>query len=217
MKWSYSSWSLFKQCPKKYKALRIDKLYKQENTQALTYGKDAHKAAELYIRDGIPVSPAFAYMKDILDVLKNLEGEKHCELELGLTKELTPCDFNDPAVWWRGIADFVIKNGDVIHLIDYKSGANSRYADKAQLEILSLALFKHFPETNKVKAGLLFTVADDFIKETYHRSDTETLWLKWIVNIEEMEETEKHGRYNPKPNFTCRKYCPVTTCPHCGG
>jgi hypothetical protein len=41
-------------------------------------------------------------------------------------------------------------------VVDYKTGKSSRFADTRQLEILTLALFKHFPKVKRVKAGLLF-------------------------------------------------------------
>jgi hypothetical protein len=137
-------------------------------------------------------------------------------LELGLTEKLEPCAFDAPDVWWRGIIDLFIVRDVLAHLIDYKTGRNSRYADKDQLEILALAIFKHFPEVNRIKAGLLFVVAEVFIDEEYTREGIEQLWLKWINNIQQMEYAENHGRYNPNPNFTCRNHCPVADCPHHG-
>jgi hypothetical protein len=55
MQWSYSSISLFKQCPRKYHHLRILKDVVDPVTSYLMYGSDAHKAAEDYGRDGVPL------------------------------------------------------------------------------------------------------------------------------------------------------------------
>ncbi|HBY68453.1 MAG TPA: hypothetical protein DEG69_12280, partial [Flavobacteriaceae bacterium] len=44
-KWSYSALSLFKQCPRKYYRLRVKKDIPQEESTAMFYGKEAHKAA----------------------------------------------------------------------------------------------------------------------------------------------------------------------------
>jgi hypothetical protein len=110
VRWSYSSLSLFQQCPRKYYRLRVKKDIPQEESQAMFYGKEAHKAAENYIREDAAIPPQFSYLEPYLNVLKKLEGEKLCEYEMGLTKELEPCSFKDKYVWWRGIADLIVNN-----------------------------------------------------------------------------------------------------------
>ena len=99
--WSYSSLSLFQQCPKKYYHLRVAKDIVEPKSEQMLYGTVAHKAAEDYVRDGTPLEPQFAYMQPTLDALKNREGEKLCEYRLGLTEALEPCEFFAPDVWWR--------------------------------------------------------------------------------------------------------------------
>lgn len=166
VRWSYSSLSLFQQCPRKYYRLRVKKDIPQEESQAMFYGKEAHKAAENYIREDAAIPPQFSYLEPYLNVLKKLEGEKLCEYEMGLTKELEPCSFKDKYVWWRGIADLIVNNKSSAYVVDYKTGKNARYADTKQLDLLSLATFKHFPKIQKIKAGLLFVVAKNLIKKT---------------------------------------------------
>jgi hypothetical protein len=216
IKWSYSSLSLFNQCPKKYYHLRVAKDVVEPETEALTYGSKVHEAAEFYIRDGTPIPPEFAYIQEILDVLKNIQGEKLCEYEMGLTKNLEPCGFKDKDVWWRGIADLVIMDGDKAYLVDYKTGKSSKYADTKQLEILSLALFKHFPNLKRIKAGLLFLVAKDIVKTSYERDYQEGGWVRWLQDTTQLELAHVNEVWNARPNFSCRNFCAVTTCVHNG-
>jgi hypothetical protein len=216
IKWSYSSLSLFNQCPKKYYHLRVAKDFVEPETEALTYGTKVHEAAEFYIRDGKPIPPEFAYMQEILDMLKNLPGEKLCEYEMGLTKNLEPCGFKDKDVWWRGIADLVIMDGDKAYLVDYKTGKSSKYADTKQLEILSLALFKHFPKLKKIKAGLLFVVAKDIVKANYTRETQEPYWVRWLQDTTQMELAHTNEVWNARPNFSCKNFCAVVSCVHNG-
>lgn len=214
VKWSYSSLALYKQCPKKYFHLRVAKDFKEPETEALSYGTKVHEAAEFYIRDGKPIPPEFSYMQGLLDRLNNLPGEKLCEYKMGLSRDLAPVGFFDKDVWWRGIADLVVLDDDRAFLVDYKTGKSSRYADTKQLEILSLALFKHFPQLKKVKAGLLFVVAQDFVKVDYENQPQ--AWVRWLEDTGQMEASYEADVWNAKPNFTCRNYCAVTTCPHNG-
>ena len=146
--WSFSKIKSFEQCPKKFYHLKVAKDYKEPETEAMLYGTAVHEAAEEYIRDGKPLPPEYDYIKAPLDSLNMKQGEKLCEYEMGLTVDLEPCGFWDDNCWYRGIADLVIldKETKTAWVIDYKTSKNTRYADKGQLELMALCIFKHFPE-----------------------------------------------------------------------
>lgn len=214
--WSYSSLNLFKQCPHKYYRLRVVKDVVDPPAEHLNYGLEVHKAAEEYIRDGKEIPKKYEFIKEHLDRLNHMKGDKLCEHKLGLTRNLEPCGFFDKEVWWRGVADLLIINGDKAYVIDYKTGKSSKYADTQQLEILSLALFKHFPQVKKVKAGLLFVVADDLIKANYEQDNQGVYWSKWLEDTKRLEAAISNNVWNKKPNFSCRSWCAVTDCEHNG-
>jgi len=215
--WSYSSLDLFKQCPQKYYRLRVLKDVKDPPAEHLNYGLAVHKAAEDYIGKGVPIPEKYvAILKTSLDRLIAMEGEKHCELRLGLTQGLEPCGFFAPDVWWRGVADLIIINNDSAYVVDYKTGKSSKYADTKQLELLSLAVFKHFPQVKKIKGGLLFVVANDLIKANYEQDKAGVYWTKWLEDTGRLEAAIANDVWNAKPNFTCRQYCPVHDCQHNG-
>ena len=216
LKWSYSSLGLFQQCPRKYYHLRVIKDITEPETTAILYGKEVHLALEEYIRDGKPIPAQFKEFTDIADMLKAMPGDKLCEYKMGLTKDIQACGFFDENVWFRGVADLLIINGDTARVIDYKTGKSSEFADKKQLELMALALFKHFPKVRTVKAGLIFLVANDFIKANFEKKDAPITWLKWIQETDRLEEAHEVNVWNPKPNFTCRKYCLVKDCEHNG-
>ena len=214
--WSYSSISLFTQCPRKYHRLRIVKDIVEPPQEHLLYGSAVHKAAEEYIRDGTPVPPKFSQFQKQLDAMKELKGTKYCEHEMGLKKDFSPCSFNDPEVWARGIVDLLVINGDKARIIDYKTSKSSQYADTKQLELLALLTFKHFPEIKTIKAGLLFLVVEDLVPREYQSEVQSTAWVKWINDVQQLEAAMQHNVWNPKPNFTCRKFCAVKDCEHNG-
>lgn len=212
--WSYSSISLFQQCPRKYHRLRIVKDIVEPVQEHLLYGSAVHKAAEEYIRDGTPIPEKYGFIQEYLDPLKDLPGDKHCEYEMGLTKDFEPCGFRDKNVWFRGIADLLIINGDKARIIDYKTSKSSRYADKKQLELLSLLVFKHFPQVKSVKASLLFLVCKDLVPADFKEDQQHGCWQKWVVETNQLESAMITDVWNPRPNFTCRGWCPVTDCEH---
>jgi hypothetical protein len=214
--WSYSSIGLFDQCPKKYYHLRVIKDIVEPETEHLTYGKMVHEAAEKYIRDGKPIPEKFLFIAPVLDVLKEIPGRKLCEHKMGLTEDLEPCGFFDKNVWFRGVVDLLIIQDDLAHIVDYKTGKSAQYADTKQLELMALAVFKHFPLVERVKAGLAFLVSEDFVKANYTKHDAPEKWLTWIQQTDKLTAAYDNDVWNAKPNFTCRKFCPVKDCEHNG-
>ena len=213
--WSYSNLNLYQQCPKKYYHLRIAKDIKEAPSEAIAFGNKIHKIAQEYVESDKPIPAEYVdSIQPSLDKLKNMPGQKLCENKLGLTVDLKPCGFFDKNVWWRGIADIIILQDDKAFTVDYKTGKKSQYADLKQLEILSLALFKHYPHIKKVKAGLMFFFADDFVKADYSSDDQDELWGPWVSDVGLLEDSVNSGVWNAKPNFTCRGYCPVSSCAH---
>lgn len=215
--WSYSSINLFKQCPRKYYHLRIAKDVVEPEAEHLIYGNAVHKALEDYGRLKTPIPEKFSYIKPYIDALLGIEGDKYFEHKMGLRSDHSPCGFFDNGVWWRGIADFLLvrDNGTAL-LIDYKTGKNAKYADTQQLELLSLAVFSHFPEVNEIDAGLLFVVSKDLLTVEVRRDDAEKLWKPWIKVVDKLDEVAANDTWNPAPNFTCRKHCPVVHCEYNG-
>jgi hypothetical protein len=214
--WSYSSISLFQQCPRKYHRLRVVKDIVEPPQQHLIYGTDVHEAAENYVCKSIDLPAKYSAFKNILDTLKKIPGEKYCEYEMGLTKDLEPCAFKASDVWFRGIADLLVIDGDSAHIIDYKTGKSSQYADTKQLELLALLTFKHFPQVKIIKAGLVFLVATDLIKAKFEEGVQASAWQRWMPEIQRLESAYQTNVWNPKPNFTCRKFCAVVDCEHNG-
>jgi hypothetical protein len=147
-----------------------------------------------------------------------MSGEKLCEYEMGVKEDLTPCAFNDPDVWFRGIADLLILDHETGEgrVIDYKTSKSAKYADPGQLELMALCVFKHFPTIKKVKSGLLFVVCNAFIKDKHSADQQDVLWEKWVQRHNRLKVAMQTDVWNPKPSGLCRAHCIVTSCSHNG-
>lgn len=174
-----------------------------------------HKAAEDYVGKNTPLPPAFLYLKETLDQIIAYPGKTYCEYKMALTKDLEPCDFDSPDAWWRGIADVLNIDKDKARILDYKTGKSAKYADTKQLELLSLATFKYFPQVQVAKGALLFVVSKELVPSKFQPTD-EPRWATWRKKTQELEESFAVGAWNPRPNFTCKKWCPVVDCIHNG-
>jgi CRISPR/Cas system-associated exonuclease Cas4 (RecB family) len=214
--WSYSSLKTFEQCPKKYYHLRVVKDVKDEGSEATQYGQELHKAAEDYLKDNTPIPPKFAYIQQVVDAIKEIPGEKHCELKLGVKRTDTgyePCGFFDKDVWWRGIGDVVVVQDDVAFSLDYKTSKNAKYADMKQLDILAAALFTHFPQIKKVKSALAFVVSNEFIHKEHFADMRDSYFATFEPELDRLAAAEESGVWNTNTGPLC-KFCPVHHCEH---
>ena len=214
--WSYSSIKTFDQCPKKYYHLKILKDIKDTGSEATIYGQQVHKAAEDYIKDGVPIPEKFAYIRGVVEALGRKEGEKHTELRLGvkrLDEGYEPCKFLGKDVWWRGIADLVIIDGDTAYSVDYKTSKNAKYADVKQLDLVAGGIFTHFPQVDKIRSALIFLVSNDVIKKDHYREHMHNYLSTFDPLLDRLEVAEESGVWNAKSGPLCR-FCPVVSCEH---
>ena len=214
--WSYSSIKTFDQCPKKYYHLKILKDIKDTGSEATIYGQEVHKAAEDYIKDGVPIPEKFAYIRGVVEALGRKEGEKHTELRLGVKRidgGYEPCKFLGKGVWWRGIADLVIINGDTAYSVDYKTSKNAKYADVKQLDLVAGGIFTHFPQVDKIRSALIFLVSNDVIKKDHYREHMHNYLSTFDSLLDRLEVAEESGVWNAKSGPLCR-FCPVLSCEH---
>lgn len=216
--WSYSSIKTFDQCPKKYYHLRILKDFKDEDSTATIYGTELHTAAEEFIRDGTPIPPKFSFIAPTLEALNRIEGEKHCEIKMGIAKrdgKFVPCEFFAKDVWWRGIADLLIINEEkqTAYLVDYKTSKNAKYADTKQLDLLAGAVFTHYPKVMEIKSALLFVVSNEIVKKKHEFMMRLSYLNSMEPELTRLEAAIKNNVWNPNSGPLC-KFCPVTECAH---
>lgn len=213
--WSFSGLKTFQQCPKKYYHIKVAQDIKDVPHVAALYGSDVHKAAENHIKNDTPVPKKYDYMVPILESLKKIDGEKFCELELGLTESLEPCAFKAPDVWWHGIVDLLIVNRDsgVAHMVDYKTSKSSRYADTKQLDLMAVGVFAHFPEITRIKSALLFVVSNEMVHKEHHADRRKEYIDNVAGDLDRMSKALSTNVWNPVAGPLCR-FCPVLSCAH---
>jgi hypothetical protein len=214
--WYYSSIKTFDQCPKKYYHLKVAKDVKDIPGEAAVYGTMVHEAAEHFIKNGTPIPDKFAFIKPTVERLAAIDGDKHCELRLGVSKTDTgyaPTTFFGKDVWWRGIVDLVVIDGAKAYMVDYKTGKNARYADPKQLDLMAGALFVHYPELETIKSALLYVVSNELIPKTHTRDKMGMYLSVFEDELERLEGAELSGVWNPKSGPLCG-WCPVVECEH---
>jgi len=207
--WSFSSLKDYINCPKQYQEIKVLKRFYKAPTPQMTYGNEAHKAMEHYVKDGTPLAKNYAHFQPVLDVLLETEGVKYPEYRMALDIEGKACQYGK-GYWVRGIVDLMILDGDTAFIVDYKTGSN-KYADPKQLKLMALMIFAHFPQVEKIKAGLLFVAYNSFMEESYKREDIDALWDHFHADLARLTSSYETDVWNPNPTPLCG-WCPVRTC-----
>jgi hypothetical protein len=208
--WSFSALKEYVNCPKQYQELKILKRYEKQPTEQMLYGTVVHKACEDYVAEGKPLEKNYQRFKPVLDSLVAIPGTKYPEHEMALTADKQPCGFRDNDRWVRGIVDLLIVDGDYAFIVDYKTGSN-RYPDPKQLKLMALMTFAHFPEVNKIKAGLLFVMHESFMDEEYTRDQIPKLWKYFESDLERLNHSYENDVWQANPTPLCG-WCPVKSC-----
>jgi ATP-dependent exoDNAse (exonuclease V) beta subunit len=214
--WSYSSIKTFDQCPKKYYHLKVAKDVKDSGSEATMYGQALHSAAEYYVKGEKELDAKFDFMRPLLDRLRAVEGDKLCELKLGVSKSdsgYAKSTFFAKDVWWRGIADLVIIQGDTAYSIDYKTSKNAKYADTKQLDLVAAALFVHYPQLKKIKSALAFVVSNDLIHKEHTAELRDSYFETFSDELERLDCAQENDVWNAISGPLCG-WCPVTSCEH---
>lgn len=208
--WSFSALKEYVNCPRQYQELKVLKRYEKKATEQMLYGTVVHKACEDYVAEGKPLEKNYQRFKPVLDSLVAIPGAKYPEHEMALTADKQPCAFRDNGRWVRGIVDLLIVDGDYAFIVDYKTGSN-RYPDPKQLKLMALMTFAHFPEVQRIKAGLLFVMHESFMDEEYTRDQIPKLWSYFENDLERLNHSYENDVWNPNPTPLCG-WCPVKTC-----
>jgi hypothetical protein len=210
IQWSFSSLKDYITCPKQYYHTKVAKDFVKKTTEQMLYGTAVHKACEDYVRDGTPLAKNYERFKPQLDALLAIPGSRYCEHEMAISKTHEPCVFDSEDRWVRGIVDLLIVDGADAYIVDYKTGSN-RYPDPKQLKLMALMTYAHFPEVERIKAGLLFVMHNTFVTEEYVRADAGNLWNSFLPSLDQLQISYDNNMWMAKPGGLCG-WCPVSTC-----
>ena len=207
--WSFSSLKEYVNCPRQYHEVKVLKNYTKRVTREMTFGTEVHKYCEDYIGEGKPLPKNYLHFKPVLDELLAIPGTRYPEYKMALDAEGKPSAYGS-GYWVRGIVDLLIVDGDQAYIVDYKTGSN-KYPDPKQLKLMALMTFAHFPEVQKIKAGLLFIVHTSFVDEAYTRDQVNELWDQFHPDLQRLQTSYDTGVWNPNQTPLCG-WCPVTSC-----
>lgn len=216
--WSYSKLKNFESCPKRHWHIDIAKDVKEEESEQLAWGNMLHKAAAKRLSMGTALPPGMAgagKLEEWCARLLSTPGVLLVEQKLAINKEFGPCDWFGKDAWYRAVVD-VLKVHDVVALaIDWKTG--KILEDGVQLALSAACIFAHHPTVQKIRTEFVWIKEGGVsTREDFDRAQLPVIWRNIWHRIEALEQAHNTTSYPAKPGRLCRKWCPVTQCPHHG-
>jgi hypothetical protein len=211
--WSHSSLNNYITCPQQYFAMRVEKRFPREESEASIWGTDVHEAIELYLTEGKPLPERMKQFQNYVDSLTCAACEFYVELQLGVLEDgITPCEFDDPECWSRCVVDFLrIGSNKKALALDHKSGR--RREGSSQLKQNAAIIFANFPDVDELLTGYAWLQENGAIsKDVYKRSDVPAIWKSFKKDLEELRWSYETGNWPTRPSGLCGKWCGVVDC-----
>lgn len=212
--WSYSKLKNYASCPKRHYHVDIAKDYKEEESEILKWGNMVHEALHRRLSLNDPLPDNMKQFEEWAARIDAAPGELHTELKFALREDFTPCTFFDKQAWYRGICDVLVINGPVALAVDWKLG--KIIEDSVQLALMAACIFAHHPEVQAIRTEFVWLKDDATTRADFTRDDMVAMWNEVLPRVAVLKNASDTLTYPPTPNGLCRRFCPVTACPHHG-
>jgi hypothetical protein len=212
--WSYSKLKNYETCPKRHFHVDIAKDFKEAESEQLVFGNYVHKELAKAIETKSTLPAQIYDLQKWVDKVLTSPGNNFVEQQLAILRDYSPCPWFDKKTWFRGIGDVIKINGPVALALDWKTG--KIVEDSQQLMLMAQCVFSHHPEIQAVRAEFIWLKEDATTSQKFLRADMPGHWANILPRIAQLEQANQTLTYPAKPGFLCKRWCPVTTCPHNG-
>lgn len=210
--WSHTALEDFKSCPRAFYEKKIAKSVKEEETEAMIWGKRVHEYFELRQRDGQPLPADLQEHEPYMQRLEALPGVLSTERKVALNIYKSPCAWFAKDTWVRGVIDYSKIHENHALLVDYKTGkAHSKFK---QLKLFALYTFIENPNVETVQVRYYWTQTQTASEETYARDQMDELWDVFVPDLRQYVSAFKTDTWQPRPSGLCHGWCPVKHCEH---
>jgi hypothetical protein len=210
--WSWSRLKNWRACPKRHYELDISKNIREEESEAILWGKRFHKAMEDRIGKNKPLPQELSRYEKWPAMLDPYQAR--VELDLAVNRDFKPTAWFAPDTWLRAKVDVLMVKPDTAVALDWKTGKID--PEFEQLAITAQMVFSHHQSVQEVHTSYIWAKYDDETTKTYTRDDMAPLWAKLLPEVKRMEQAAKDMDYPPRPSGLCKSWCPVVSCPYHG-
>ena len=212
--WSYSKLKNYAACPKKHWHVDIVKNVKEEESEILTWGNQVHDGLAKRLSKKIPLPPTMGEYNGVVSGIERMPGKLFVEQKYGLREDFSGCGYFDNNIWYRGIGDVVVVDHQRALIVDWKLG--KVLEDSHQLALMAACIFGHFPDVQQVDTVFMWLKFDARTHEVFTRKQMPEVWNAILPLVAQYKSAVEAQEFPAKPGGLCRRWCPVSTCPHHG-
>lgn len=219
---SWSRFETFERCPKQfYYANVVPKTHPHRipfvASAATDRGKRLHKSLEDAINSGSPLDAEINYMEPRIRKIRKVLIENNlpfqCEQDLAWDINWKPRGWFDKDVAMRMQFDFMFRNGDTVHITDWKSGKKKLPSDQLGLYALGASKRRWSDPPKRYSTRYVWldhpgssdTVVD-YLPE--HMPDMQK---KFKDRSDMIQIANSTSEWPARQNFLCENYCHI--CP----
>ena len=85
-----------------------------------------------------------------------------------------------------------------------------------QLALMAQCVFAHHPSIEKIRTEFVWLKEEATTRADFTRADMVGVWAGLLPRVKTLEDAYASANFPPKPGYLCRRFCPVTSCPHHG-
>ena len=212
--WSYSKLKNFETCPKRYFHVDVERSIKEEEGESLLWGNAVHKALAERVEKNTPLPKGMEPYEKWAERMQTGGGKILVEQKLAINADFGPESWFSDNAWFRGIGDVIKIVGPVALVADYKTG--KILEDGSQLALMAACVFAHHPDVQKIRSEFIWLKEDATTRADFARTDMPNVWRGILPRVETLKVAHDTLSFPPKPGGLCRKFCPVSQCPHHG-
>lgn len=237
--WSYSKLKNFESCPKRHFHLDLVRDIREEESEAIQWGNYLHdklagaigsddnakREPRERVKEG-PLPDAVAHYQPLVEQFhkaRHRGARVFAELSLAINKDFKPTSWFGSDAWYRAKVDvlFMTPDSKFAAATDWKTG--KRLDDGAQLMLTAMTTMIHHAQVEAVRTEYVwlkeFSESDPFRcadRKTFTREQIPEIWASLAPRVKLLEDAFTFRTYPAKPGALCRRWCPVTVCPHHG-
>jgi len=212
--WSYSKIKNFETCPKRYFHVDVEKSVKEEESENLMWGNAVHEALARRLDKETELPPTMAEYEKWAQRILETPGQLLVEQKLAITKDFQPTTWFGNDAWFRGIGDVIKIIDRTALIVDWKTG--KIIEDGSQLALMAACVFAHHSQVIAVRSEFVWLKEDATTRADFKRDDMAQVWREILPRVSQLEQATQEMNFPPKPGGLCRRYCPVSACPHHG-
>jgi hypothetical protein len=198
-------------CKRKYYHKHVARDVEREDTPQMEYGRLVHDAMRGRIEDYDDLPDNLYQLEEFALALdKAMESGLVVEAErkLGMTRDYKPCDFHDPACWWCGILDVVIRDHQTALMYDWKTGKVRE--DPTELKMHAALLKAHHPELEVIKGRYIWLRTSE-LGNVYNLAGFAQTRAEMERIDKEIVHSFRNEYWPPQQSGLC-PYCAVKSC-----